>query len=463
MLNLNSDDINLYLHKNIDNIYSKVISAAKKNKGKEENFRTEFAIIINDIFRDLDIDSEINPEQEYSVARGRIDSLYGNIIIEYKAPGRIVKKNPSANKQFIDQVKRQVQGLADKNKIPKEKILGVVFDGHYLIYVRYRNEIWSVSEVLKVDKESLELFLKRLLSLSIEKKALTIENLLNDFSSNSERTKKLVEVFYSKCVNNTSYNKPKLLFEQWKHLFREVCGYDFDTLDLKIQDLKKHYNIGEEKIKVDCLIFSIHTYFALIIKFLTIEVLTYLSNKKNEGLNALTIDNQSILNEQLEDMESGGLYKKLGVTNFLEGDFFGWYLSLWDDEIYYELRDLIDEFRKYDYSSINLEPESAKDLLKDVYHNLFPKELRHNLGEYYTPDWLAEFLINEMNMDYSLNKSILDPTCGSGTFIVLLIRNYIAYNKDKMDDTEMLDNILSNIKGYDLNPLAVISAKSSPN
>jgi hypothetical protein len=117
MLNLNSDDINLYLHKNIDNIYSKVISAAKKNKGKEENFRTEFAIIINDIFRDLDIDSEINPEQEYSVARGRIDSLYGNIIIEYKAPGRIVKKNPSANKQFIDQVKRQVQGLADKNKI----------------------------------------------------------------------------------------------------------------------------------------------------------------------------------------------------------------------------------------------------------------------------------------------------------------------------------------------------------
>ena len=77
------------------------------------------------------------------------------------------------------------------------------------------------------------------------------------------------------------------------------------------------------------------------------------------SLNALTIDNQSILNEQLEDMESGGLYKKLGVTNFLEGDFFGWYLSLWDDEIYYELRDLIDEFRKYDYSSINLEPESS--------------------------------------------------------------------------------------------------------
>ncbi len=460
-MNLNSDDINLYLNKNIDKIYDKIIGSAKKNEGKEENFRIDIAILINDIFRDLKIDTKINPEQEFSVAQGRIDSLYGNIVIEYKAPGKISSNNSSGNKSFIEQVQRQIIGLSERNKIEKEKILGVIFDGYNIIYVRYRNNIWSISKIIKVDKESIELFLKRLLSLSIEKKALTIENLLNDFSSNSERTKKIVSLLYKKSCNNKDYNKTKLLFEQWKHLFREVCGYDFDTLDFKIQNLKQHYDIGEDNVKIDYLIFSIHTYFSLIIKFLSIEVLTYLSNKKDDGLNVLITDNQIKLKEQLEDMESGGLYKKLGVTNFLEGDFFGWYISLWDDEIYYELRDLIEEFRKYDYSSINLEPDSAKDLLKDVYHNLFPRELRHNLGEYYTPDWLAEFLINEMEIDYSLNKSILDPTCGSGTFIVLLIRNYISHNKGNIEDIEILKNVLSNIKGYDLNPLAVISARAN--
>jgi len=462
MINLNSDVINDYLSKNLDNIYQKILLITQKNKGKEENFRTEIAIIINDIFRDLGIDSSINPEQEYSVANGRIDSLYGNIIIEYKAPGKISdNSNYPANKEFIEQVKRQILGLADKDMVLKEKILGVIFDGNYLIYVRYRNDSWYISQVSKVDKESIELFFKRLLSLSIVKKALTIENLLKDFGSNSTLTKQLIKTLYTKCVNNKAYNKSKLLFEQWKLLFREVCGYDFDTLDLKIQNLKNHYDIDEKDVKIDYLIFSIHTYFALIIKFLSIEVLTYLSNKKNEGLNTLMIDNQIKLKEQLIDLESGGLYKKLGVSNFLEGDFFGWYIYLWDDEIYDKLKDLIEEFRKYDYSSINLEPASAKDLLKNVYHNLFPRELRHNLGEYYTPDWLAEFLIKEMDIDYTSDKSILDPTCGSGTFIVLLIRNYIVKNKNRINDSEILNNILSNIKGYDLNPLAVISARAN--
>lgn len=462
MIELNSDIINDYLTTNIDSIYEKIISATQKNKGKEENFRIEIAIIINDIFRALGIDTVINPEQEYSVANGRIDSLYGNIIIEYKAPGRISDKNNStANKEFIEQVKRQISGLAGDNSELKGKILGVVFNGNYLIYVRYRNDSWDVSKVTLVDKESLEIFFKRLLSLSIEKKALTIEHLLNDFSSGSTLTKQIIKEFYTRCVNNTGFNKAKLLFEQWQLLFREVCGYDFDTLDLKIQSLKEHYGIDEEAVKMDCLIFSIHTYFALIIKFLSLEVLTYLSNKKNEGLNTLTVDNQNLLKEQLIDMESGGLYKKLGVSNFLEGDFFGWYIYLWDDEIFDKLKELVEKFRQYDYSSINLEPSSAKDLLKNVYHNLFPKELRHNLGEYYTPDWLAEFLINEMNIDFTSDKSILDPTCGSGTFIVLLIKNYISQNKARIDDSEMLNNILSYIRGYDLNPLAVISARAN--
>ena len=44
------------------------------------------------------------------------------------------------------------------------------------------------------------------------------------------------------------------------------------------------------------------------------------------------------------------------------------------------------------------EPELTRDLLKQLYQYLVPRHLRHDLGEYYTPDWLAQ--------------RVLDPACG---------------------------------------------------
>lgn len=460
MEKLNGDIINIYIKENIKSIYENVIKSAENNVGKEENFRTDMAIILNKIFLDLNIEKQINSEQEYSVYKGRIDSLYGNVIIEYKAPGRVNDNiNNSSNKEFIEQVKRQIIGLALKNSFSKEKILGAIFDGKNIIYVKYKNNEWEVSNVQKVTQESLALFLKRVLSLSIEKKALIIENLLRDFDSESRLTKSFIKKLYYCYVTNNEYKKVELLFEQWKQLFREICGYDFETLDIKIRELKNIYEINDN-VKIEYLIFSIQTYFALIIKFLSIEVLRYISSKRDNGLNNFRIEDSEKLKNQLEDMEQGGLYKKLGISNFLEGDFFGGYLYFWDEDLYELIKQMIEKFEDYDYSSINLEPELARDLLKNVYHNLFPRELRHNLGEYYTPDWLAEFLIEKMHINFSSNKVILDPTCGSGTFIVLLIKKYINNNKN-LEEKELLNGIISCIKGYDLNPLAVISARAN--
>lgn len=460
MKNLSGDIINIYIKQNIKLLYESVSKSADSNIGKEENFRTDMAIILNKIFLDLNIQEQINSEQEYSVYKGRIDSLYGNVIIEYKAPGRINEniKN-SSNIEFIEQVKRQIIGLALKNKFSKEKILGVIFDGKNIIYVKCKNNEWEISNTQKVTQDSLSLLLKRVLSLSIEKKALIIENLLRDFDSDSELTKKFIEKLYYCYINNQEYKKVRLLFEQWKQLFREICGYDFETLDIKIRELKNVYEI-KDNVKIEYLIFSIQTYFALIIKFLSIEVLKYIYSKKDNGLNSLNIEDSEKLKCQLEDMEQGGLYKKLGISNFLEGDFFGGYLYFWDGDLYDLIKQMIEKFENYDYSSINLEPELARDLLKNVYHNLFPRELRHNLGEYYTPDWLADFLIDKMNIDFSGEKVILDPTCGSGTFIVLLIKRYIN-NNINLDNQQLLNGILNSIKGYDLNPLAVISARAN--
>ena len=57
---------------------------------------------------------------------------------------------------------------------------------------------------------------------------------------------------------------------------------------------------------------------------------------------------------------------------------------------------------------------------------------------------------------------VLDPACGSGTFLVILIRFMKrAIEKGHVSPQQGLEAILSNLVGFDLNPLAVIAARTN--
>jgi len=164
-------------------------------------------------------------------------------------------------------------------------------------------------------------------------------------------------------------------------------------------------------------------------------------------------------------MEEGGIFRELGIANFLEGDFFRWYLDAWDEPIYQAAREIIKTLANYSLVTLDVDPDSTRDLLKKLYQQLMPGELRHNLGEYYTPDWLAERLLNMLEggrFEGNPDKRLVDPACGSGTFLVIAIKKIREYAAEKMlPESQVLDKILSNIVGFDLNPLAVISARTN--
>ena len=85
---------------------------------------------------------------------------------------------------------------------------------------------------------------------------------------------------------------------------------------------------------------------------------------------------------------------------------------------------LVAEVNCYDWSV------ASRDTLKDLYHAVIPRNIRHDFGEYYTPDWLARAVCEEV-MDADWRKetiamavagqlngpAVLDPSCGSGTFL----------------------------------------------
>ncbi len=407
-------------------------------------------------------DVGIHLEHERTLINGRADAVYNRFVVEYEPPNSLRPSNANArNKHAIDQVQQYIQGLERLDRHRKERLAGVVLDGSFYIFVRYRDERWRVDDPLPVDGQSTETFLRYLLSLSTEL-ALTPENLMRDFGENSNVARQVVPALY-RAIASTENPKVRTLFRQWQRQFHEVSGYDAVAGDLQAAELAKLYAVKERTPDLERLFFSVHTYYATFIKLLALQVAHYyLMPKVGTGLAQVASLPGEKLATYLRDMERGGIFAELGIRNFLEGDFFGWYLDIWDEELERALRRLAGELAGYSLVTLDVDPEETRDLLKHLYQNLMPKKLRHALGEYYTPDWLAERLLNQLGYEGDPKQRLLDPACGSGTFLVLAIKRIRKYIQDKpLSEARVLEQVLGNVVGFDLNPLAVISARTN--
>ena len=210
------------------------------------------------------------------------------------------------------------------------------------------------------------------------------------------------------------------------------------------------------------LFFTVHTYFALLIKLIAYYALSrFVSGFGTRFGSMYQLPDDELKNEMAE-LERGGIFRTLGIRNFLEGDFFKWYINAWDDDIAHAIHLLLDRLKDYDPGTLEVSPEQARDLLKKLYHRLMPREIRHDLGEYYTPDWLAEHVLNKLGYEGQTDKRLLDPACGSGTFLVLAIKRLRdRCFREGLNEQEALEIILNNIVGIDLNPLAAIAARTN--
>jgi SAM-dependent methyltransferase len=419
---------------------------------------------------------------EYTLAPGRADAVFNRLVIEYERPGVLKKSPDAATRHAIQQVKDYLEGLAKKEHRQVERLAGVVFDGHFLIFVRFASGKWVVEDPVEVNEHSLARFLTWLAGLS-SGTALTAANLNRDFSIEQHRTKDILRGLFQAlgpALDRHGGLVPKL-FEQWRLFFSEAIDYSEAFGGRKLEALKKWVRKADFEIKsvseAERFFFVLHTYFALLLK-----LLAWLALSRHLGVklgapsfaSLITADGET-LRRRLQEMESGGIFRAYGILNLLEGDFFTWYLYAWNDKIESALREILKRLDEYDPTTLTLLPEETRDLFKKLYHYLLPREIRHNLGEYYTPDWLAQRLLVQVDNEFFatdprrgerrlrdklLHTRFLDPACGSGTFPVLIIARMLELGRAFLvPERELLDSILRNVVGFDLNPLAVLTAR----
>lgn len=148
---------------------------------------------------------------------------------------------------------------------------------------------------------------------------------------------------------------------------------------------------------------------------------------------------------------SGAKFDESGVYGVVEADFFDWVLEVVGGEEF--VRALARRLGRFDWSHVE------QDVMKVLYESVIGTETRKRLGEYYTPDWLAEAMVESV-VDAPLKMRVPDTACGSGTFLFHAIRRYIATAESAgMALADMLDGVTKHIIGMDLHPVAVTLAR----
>jgi hypothetical protein len=147
----------------------------------------------------------------------------------------------------------------------------------------------------------------------------------------------------------------------------------------------------------------------------------------------------------------GGLFSQAQISGVVEHDFFDWVVEVPGGPQF--IRTLARRLARFSWGHVE------HDVMKVLYESVISAAERHRLGEYYTPDWLADEIVAATVID-PLNQRVLDPACGSGTFLFHAVRRYlIAAEAAGMPMADATVGVTGHVLGVDVHPVAVTFAR----
>ncbi len=461
----------------------------------EEDFKMAAEPLIKRAFSNLGVDVDVvqyEKATEFRSKRNFADVVYGYLVIEYKAPGKL--RRPATLKESKEELERYLTGEAEQYGAQKEdaleKMVGVSLDGEQILFCRFSRTARMLTPPVPVRRaEQMGLFphgppirgfqflgpypvnassLANLLifARAAARRPLTAQHLASVFGPAHTVAQQALSELYSavmRAQRRTGPSRVKTFFQEWDRLFGVVYGQELEKAEHTAEETARLYQMpGGVRLKQ--FLFAIHTYYAFLMKLIAVELLAMQRESTVEAFVAElpALDNDR-LRERLSHLESGYAFSARGIENFLEADLFSWYLDSWTGALAEAIRGIVRALAEFEPATPVLEPQWTQDLLQKLYELIVPQKLRHDLGEYYTPGWLAGYLVDKAGYTGSLGSRFLDPACGSGTFLVQAIHRAIrhAESQPRVRIGKVAEAILDNIVGFDLNPLAVLAARTN--
>jgi hypothetical protein len=378
--------------------YLNNMEEAKQKKAHHDHLRNIFVGFLDKAFGVKCADVELEKGIQFSEVKGYIDALYKDIIFEFK------RDLATERDKGLQELSTYIQSL-------KGNHFGILTDGLvFEVYVLKDGKLEKIDSAALKALSSNDAFIWFDAFLFSEKEITpTSQDIVKRFGDTSA-------VFNSSlhklaAMSLASQNKPtyQVKFDEWDKLLAKAYGHSVARPQLFLR----------------------HTYLSILAK-----LIAYASLYK-----------QKAKGPELKGILTGKAF--INLTNLAEEDFFCWILTpAFESESLELLQGLAQHLAVYDMTKVN------EDLLKELYENLVDSETKHDLGEVYTPDWLVELTLREA--DFKAGQRLLDPACGSGTFLFTAIQ---LLREQGLSSEKLIDEALNNIVGVDVHPVAVTISK----
>ena len=403
----------------------------------------------------------------FDAERGNRDLSYNNVVIEFKGPGKFNGRPTSAPfREALDKrLLPYIQRAAKEAGIDESDYIGIAIDDGHLAFVQVENDAIRHDGLLPITATSFSMVAEA--CRMCYRRAVTAANLIDDFGPQSSRGRALLGALYSalkpECPAEGS-SKGVMFFKEWKALYGQVA----DLSGEQLASLSSLTLFGDDRpgAGVPEQLFVLHTFNSLVAKLLAAEILAAhgLASGRQFAAEIVAIESDSGLMERLRvDIEESRFFEAMGIDGFVEEVLFGWYLDPELGEscrtsICAGLRAIVAELALYRTDRLG----GSRDVLREFYQDLVPDVLRRSLGEFYTPEWLVSFAVDQAGVADWLPVRVIDPTCGSGSFLIEVIeRKREEAARVGLTAEETLDKILESVWGFDLNPLAVQASRTN--
>ena len=245
----------------------------------------------------------------------------------------------------------------------------------------------------------------------------------------------LRELYHANADSETVKVKRRL----WHDLLKTALG----EVAYTTEDLDEHLrsSIGREGYDTEEMddLFVRHTYLTAVVGMVVQA--------------SFGIDIRELAESDPADLLRGReLHRRTGLQGVLESDFFSWPAEVGGLPL---IQALARRVARFDWA------QAPADIAVLLYQSVIPAEERRQLGEYYTPDWLARAMVRELVAD-PLKQSVLDPACGSGAFLTEAVAHFIdAANDARWDPPDTLSRLRVSVTGIDVHPVAVHLARAA--
>ena len=411
--------------------------------------RERFSALLGTLFpnsREVDIyargaETSLRIKTPEKDKRGSADTLYGSAVIEFE----------KSLKQTLSEAERQlreyVAGIWQSEPTSRRNLDAVATDGiRWRIYrpvlpdaaalvpenivLDLRREIQLKDDTLNDFYSWLNLFLFRPSQLEP-----TSEAIREDFGSYSHLFHEGLASLRRAWVASRGASEARLAFDTWQSYLTVTYGKLSES-----ERARRDRETGVEVSEMDDL-FLRHTWLVSVSRLMVWAALS--GGQTSEPLRQVA-----------REVFSGRYFESKRLANLADEDFFHWIRSPKAEQILAPVWErVLDTLLSYDLLRIR------EDVLKGVYQQLIDPKDRHDLGEYYTPDWLCERIVSEM-LPPEGYKSVLDPSCGSGSFLRASVSHFLRHNSAGTPH-ERLREILANVKGIDIHPVAVTIARAT--